>query len=138
MLLSIQDLKVSFRRGEGRRADVIERLAEAIRAVAGVRLLDYSSDPSHNRSVFSIAGTPSALESAVLALATTAVSAIDLRQHQGVHPRIGAVDVQAGDSAVGHLRRPLHDRAPATDRRTSRGTPLRRGLSGRRSGWPRR
>ena len=36
---------------EGRRADVIERFAEAIRAVAGVRLLDYSSDPSHKRSV---------------------------------------------------------------------------------------
>jgi glutamate formiminotransferase / 5-formyltetrahydrofolate cyclo-ligase len=78
---------------EGRRADVIERMASAIRQVAGVRLLDYSSDPSHNRSVFTLVGDAQSLKAATLALFEQAVSAIDLRTHQGEHPRLGAVDV---------------------------------------------
>jgi glutamate formiminotransferase len=78
---------------EGRRADVIERMASAIRQVAGVRLLDYSSDPSHNRSVFTLVGDGQSLKAAALALFEQAVSAIDLRKHQGEHPRLGAVDV---------------------------------------------
>jgi glutamate formiminotransferase len=78
---------------EGRRADVIERMASAIRQVAGVRLLDYSSDPSHNRSVFTLVGDGQSLKAATLALFEQAVSAIDLRKHQGEHPRLGAVDV---------------------------------------------
>jgi glutamate formiminotransferase / 5-formyltetrahydrofolate cyclo-ligase len=78
---------------EGRRADVIERMASAIRQVAGVRLLDYSSDPSHNRSVFTLVGDAQSLKAATLALFEQAVSAIDLRKHQGEHPRLGAVDV---------------------------------------------
>jgi glutamate formiminotransferase len=78
---------------EGRRADVVERFAEAIRAVPGVRLLDYSSDPSHNRSVFTLVGDAAGVRSATLALFEQAVAAIDLRTHQGEHPRMGAVDV---------------------------------------------
>ncbi|HSL23272.1 MAG TPA: glutamate formimidoyltransferase [Vicinamibacterales bacterium] len=78
---------------EGRRAEVIERLASAIRDTAGVRLLDYSSDASHNRSVFTLAGEAEPLRRAVLALYERAIGAIDLRQHSGEHPRIGAVDV---------------------------------------------
>jgi glutamate formiminotransferase / 5-formyltetrahydrofolate cyclo-ligase len=78
---------------EGRRADVIERMASAIRQVAGVQLLDYSSDPSHNRSVFTLVGDAQSLKAATLALFEQAVSAIDLRKHQGEHPRLGAVDV---------------------------------------------
>jgi glutamate formiminotransferase len=78
---------------EGRRADVIARLAESLRRVPGVRLPDFSSDPSHNRSVFTIAGDPQALETAVLALAESAIAAIDLRSHRGEHPRAGALDV---------------------------------------------
>jgi glutamate formiminotransferase / 5-formyltetrahydrofolate cyclo-ligase len=78
---------------EGRRADVIERMASAIRQVAGVRLLDYSSDPSHNRSVFTLVGDAQSLKAATLALFEQAVSSIDLRKHQGEHPRLGAVDV---------------------------------------------
>jgi glutamate formiminotransferase len=78
---------------EGRRADVIERLAEAVRATPGVRLLDYSSDPSHNRSVFTLAGDAAGVRAAILALFGVAVEAIDLRSHRGEHPRIGAVDV---------------------------------------------
>jgi glutamate formiminotransferase len=78
---------------EGRRADVIERLADAIRNTPGARLLDHSSDASHNRSVFTLAGDAPALEAATLALFDVALAAIDLRQHSGEHPRLGAVDV---------------------------------------------
>jgi glutamate formiminotransferase / 5-formyltetrahydrofolate cyclo-ligase len=78
---------------EGRRADVVERLAAALRSVAGIRLLDYSSDASHNRSVFTLAGEADPLKTATLVLFEQAVEAIDLRQHRGEHPRLGAVDV---------------------------------------------
>ena len=78
---------------EGRRPDVIERLAEAIRATPGVRLLDYSSDPSHNRSVYTLVGDAEGVKRATLALVEQAIAAIDLRTHRGEHPRLGAVDV---------------------------------------------
>jgi len=78
---------------EGRRADVVERCAGAIRAVPGVRLLDYSSDPSHNRSVFTLVGDAAGVGAATLALFEQATAAIDLRAHKGEHPRLGAVDV---------------------------------------------
>lgn len=78
---------------EGRRGDVVARLADAIRSIDGVRLLDHSSDPSHNRSVFTLIGDAAGVEAAVLALFETAVATIDLRSHQGEHPRLGAVDV---------------------------------------------
>lgn len=77
---------------EGRRADVIEALAEAL-AGPGVRLLDRSSDPSHHRTVYTFTGEPERLEEAVLRLFDAALKRIDLRNHHGVHPRIGAVDV---------------------------------------------
>jgi len=78
---------------EGRRTDVVAAMADAIRAVAGVRLLDFSSDASHNRSVFTLVGDAAGVEQAVLALFERAVGAIDLRTHTGEHPRLGAVDV---------------------------------------------
>jgi glutamate formiminotransferase len=78
---------------EGRRPDVVGRMAEAIRSAEGVRLLDYSSDASHNRSVFTMVGDAEALRRAVLALFEQATAAIDLRTHRGEHPRLGAVDV---------------------------------------------
>ena len=78
---------------EGRRADVLDAAAVAVRQVAGVSLLDVSSDPSHNRSVLTLVGAGPALIQGLLALYDVAVEAIDLRQHQGEHPRIGAVDV---------------------------------------------
>ncbi|HMF97769.1 MAG TPA: glutamate formimidoyltransferase [Vicinamibacterales bacterium] len=78
---------------EGRRSEVVTAMADAIRAVPGVRLLDFSSDPSHNRSVFTLAGDASGVEAAVLALVDRAVATIDLRTHRGEHPRLGAVDV---------------------------------------------
>ena len=78
---------------EGRRPEVVEAIAAAIRAVPGVRLLDYSSDASHNRSVFTLAGDGPSLKAAVLAMYERAVVAIDLREHSGEHPRLGVVDV---------------------------------------------
>lgn len=77
---------------EGRRADVIDALASAIEG-PGIRLLDRSSDPSHNRTVYSFAGDGPDILNAVMRLFAAAVDAIDLRTHDGVHPRIGAVDV---------------------------------------------
>lgn len=78
---------------EGRRAEVVEKLVQAIRRVPGVRLLDYSSDTAHNRTVITMAGDAAPLKEAVLALFDAALAAIDLRSHSGEHPRIGAVDV---------------------------------------------
>jgi glutamate formiminotransferase / 5-formyltetrahydrofolate cyclo-ligase len=78
---------------EGRRPDVIARLADAIRGTPGVRLLDHSSDASHNRSVFTLIGDAPGLEAATLALFEVATAAIDLRTQRGEHPRVGAVDV---------------------------------------------
>jgi glutamate formiminotransferase len=78
---------------EGRRPEIIAAMAAAIRAVPGVRLLDSSSDPSHNRSVFTLVGDADGVERAVLALFERAVADIDLRVHSGEHPRLGAVDV---------------------------------------------
>ena len=78
---------------EGRRQDVVTAMADAVRRVNGVSLLDFSSDPSHNRSVFTLVGDAAGVEQAVLALFERAVADIDLRTHKGEHPRLGAVDV---------------------------------------------
>jgi len=78
---------------EGRRPDVVDAIADAVRRTNGARLLDYSSDVSHNRSVFTLAGDATGLEQAVMAIYERALVAIDLRTQRGVHPRIGAVDV---------------------------------------------
>jgi glutamate formiminotransferase / 5-formyltetrahydrofolate cyclo-ligase len=69
---------------EGRRADVVA----AIAAAAGRDLLDVHSDPDHNRSVLTLVG-----EDAARAVARAAVTRLDLRTHEGVHPRLGVVDV---------------------------------------------
>jgi len=78
---------------EGRRLDVVERLARAITSVAGVHLLDRTSDASHNRSVFTLAGPGGAVSDALEQLVAAAVREIDMDEHRGEHPRIGAVDV---------------------------------------------
>jgi glutamate formiminotransferase len=71
----------------------VNTIVDAVRRVPGARLLDYSSDASHNRSVITLAGDAAPLKAAVLALFDAAVGAIDLRTHEGEHPRLGAVDV---------------------------------------------
>jgi glutamate formiminotransferase len=77
---------------EGRRPDVVARCVAACR-VAGVTVLDHSSDASHNRSVITLVGDAPGLRLAVLALYDAALAEIDLRVHTGEHPRLGAVDV---------------------------------------------
>jgi glutamate formiminotransferase len=78
---------------EGRRLDVVDRLADAIGGVRGVYLLDRTSDASHNRSVFTLAGEHAAVQAALEALIAGAIHEIDMDRHTGEHPRIGAVDV---------------------------------------------
>jgi glutamate formiminotransferase / 5-formyltetrahydrofolate cyclo-ligase len=78
---------------EGRRANLIDGIAHAVAATPGIRLLDRSSDASHNRTVLTLAGPPEAVRHATLTLYAQALDAIDLRQHHGEHPRLGAVDV---------------------------------------------
>lgn len=78
---------------EGRRSDVITKLIESIAGTPEVRLLDHSSDVSHNRSVFTLVGDAPSLKAATVALFEAAIAEIDLRSHRGEHPRLGAVDV---------------------------------------------
>ncbi len=78
---------------EGRRPEVVERLAAALTDVPGVFLLDRTSDPSHNRSVFTVAGEHEAVVAGLEGLVGTAIDEIAMDEHSGEHPRIGAVDV---------------------------------------------
>lgn len=77
---------------EGRRPEIVTRCVDACR-VAGVTVLDHSSDAAHNRSVITLAGDGPALKAAILGLYAAALPEIDLRHHSGEHPRMGAVDV---------------------------------------------
>jgi glutamate formiminotransferase / 5-formyltetrahydrofolate cyclo-ligase len=78
---------------EGRDQAALERMAAALRATPGVDLLDWSADADHNRSVWTYAGEPEAVFAATQALCLEAFACIDMQQHQGAHPRLGAVDV---------------------------------------------
>ena len=78
---------------EGRRPEVLEAAAGAMKLVPGLRVLDVQSDKDHNRSVLTVVGDEGALRDGLLALFEVATSRIDLRGHQGEHPRVGAVDV---------------------------------------------
>lgn len=77
---------------EGRDPDVLDAIGAAFEA-GGARLLDRHTDPDHHRSVFTLAAEPGRLAAAVLEGARAAVERIDLTAHDGVHPRVGAVDV---------------------------------------------
>jgi glutamate formiminotransferase len=78
---------------EGRRKEVLEGVAEAVRAVPGVTLADWSGDPDHNRAVYTLLGSPEAVLEGAKALTESALDNIDMSTHQGEHPRMGAVDV---------------------------------------------
>ena len=71
----------------------VEKIVDAIRTTKGVKLLDYSSDKDHNRSVITFLGEPNAVAEAALKLAKAATELIDMSTHTGGHPRMGAVDV---------------------------------------------
>jgi glutamate formiminotransferase len=78
---------------EGRRLDVVERLAQAVATTPGVHLLDRTSDVSHNRSVLTLAGEGTAVSEALERAVAVAIHEIDMDEQSGEHPRIGAVDV---------------------------------------------
>jgi len=78
---------------EGRNQDTINALVKEAQSVPGVVLLDYSSDASHNRSVFTMVGDPDGIAEAAFRLCKLAGEKIDMTKHQGEHPRMGATDV---------------------------------------------
>jgi glutamate formiminotransferase len=78
---------------EGTDLDLVDQVVDQIRQVEGIKLLDYSSDADHNRSVLTYLGQPEAVLEATKVMALKALELIDMSQHQGSHPRMGAVDV---------------------------------------------
>jgi glutamate formiminotransferase / 5-formyltetrahydrofolate cyclo-ligase len=78
---------------EGRRPEVVDALAAVLESIPGVHLLDRTSDASHNRSVFTIAGDSGPVGDALESLVEASIAGIDMDAHAGEHPRIGAVDV---------------------------------------------
>jgi glutamate formiminotransferase len=78
---------------EGRDQKKIALIEEELKRIKGVKLLDVSSDKDHNRSVFTFIGEPKAIKDAAFSLASKAIDLIDMREHHGAHPRLGAVDV---------------------------------------------
>src|SRR5688572_22376543 len=78
---------------EGRDQKVIADLRDAIQSVPGIYVLDVQSDASHHRSVFTFIGSPEAVKEAAFRATAKAAGRIDLTQHKGEHPRMGATDV---------------------------------------------
>ncbi len=78
---------------EGRDKDKIEKIVDSVRNFEGVKLVNYSSDQSHNRSVITLLGEADNVCKALINLAKTIIDTIDMTQHEGQHPRMGALDV---------------------------------------------
>jgi len=78
---------------EGRRQEVVERIVDQAKHTKGVWVLDWSMDASHNRSVVTLVGEPKGVFEALFKMTKTASELIDLRNHKGEHPRMGATDV---------------------------------------------
>jgi glutamate formiminotransferase len=78
---------------EGRKGETVERIARAIESVKGATVLNRHLDPDHNRSVITFVAQPEDVVDAALRAVSTAAALIDLREHRGEHPRIGATDV---------------------------------------------
>ena len=78
---------------EGRDKEKVEKIVDCFRNREGVKLLDYTSDEDHNRSVVTVIGEPEPLKDAMVAAIGKAVELIDMTKHQGQHPRMGCVDV---------------------------------------------
>lgn len=78
---------------EGRNKDIIEQIISEIKAVDKVKLLDYSMDKDHNRSVVTLIGEPEAVVEAVFKATKKASELINMSEHHGEHPRMGATDV---------------------------------------------
>lgn len=78
---------------EGRNKEVVETVVNAVREVPEVKVLDWSSDADHNRSVITFVGSPDGVEQAALVVCQKASELIDMAGHSGGHPRMGATDV---------------------------------------------
>jgi len=78
---------------EGRRPEIVQEIVDAIAAVEGVKVLNFSSDADHNRSVVTFVAPPETVGSAAFAGIAKAAKLIDMTQHTGKHPRMGATDV---------------------------------------------
>ena len=78
---------------EGRNLEVIQKIIAPFITTEGVKLLDYSPDKDHNRTVVTVMGEPESVKKAMVEATGAAIQEIDMRQHQGEHPRMGAVDV---------------------------------------------
>ncbi|MBE6069197.1 MAG: glutamate formimidoyltransferase [Clostridium lundense] len=78
---------------EGRDKELVEKIVDEARKVKEVKLLDYSSDEDHNRTVVTLIGSPEKIKEAVVNMAKVATGLIDMTTHHGAHPRMGAVDV---------------------------------------------
>jgi len=78
---------------EGRDLAKIEKIVAPFRGKEGVKLLDYQNDKDHNRAVVTVVGEPDALKDALIESMGIAIHVIDMRRHQGQHPRMGAIDV---------------------------------------------
>lgn len=78
---------------EGRDKEVVEKIVDEIRAIEGVKLLDYSMDKDHNRSVVTFIGEPEKVIEAAFNATKVAAELIDMTTHEGGHPRMGATDV---------------------------------------------
>ncbi|MDF2884026.1 MAG: glutamate formiminotransferase [Clostridiaceae bacterium] len=78
---------------EGRNMKVVEEIVDGIRTVEGVKLLNYSSDSDHNRTVVTFIGSLEGVEAAILEMAKRVYENIDMSKHEGGHPRMGALDV---------------------------------------------
>lgn len=78
---------------EGRDLEKIEKIMNVFRGREGVKLLDYSSDKDHNRTVVTVAGEIEPLKACIIDFMEKAIELIDLKEHKGQHPRMGAVDV---------------------------------------------
>lgn len=90
-MLPIMECVPNF--SEGRNQETISAILHAIQNIAGVNLLHHTSDTDHNRTVVTFAGEPRPVVEAAFAAIKTASKLIDMEQHQGVHPRLGAADV---------------------------------------------
>ena len=127
---------------EGRRLDVVDRLAGAVSSVPGVHLLDRTSDASHNRSVLTIAGPAGSVSAALEELVAAAVRDIDMDEHSGEHPRIGAVDVvpfvPLGDTTMDEASELARRFGAASPSASTAGLPVRPGGAADRSGEARR
>ena len=78
---------------EGRDLEKLEKIVDSFRGKEGVKLLDYTSDKDHNRSVVTVIGEPEPLRDAMVEAIGKAVELIDMTKHEGQHPRMGCVDV---------------------------------------------